>query len=73
MGRPTSGVVTEAGAAVGPELLGEAGGLVAVGREGGVAEAVLHVHHVVHQLLGGGGLQHRSKGLVVLGGCGSAF
>ena len=60
MGRPTSGVVTEAGAAVGPELLGEAGGLVAAGREGGVAEAVLQVHHVVHQLVGGGDL-HKTK------------
>ena len=65
MGCPTSGVVTEAGAAVRPELLGEAGGLVAAGREGGAAEVVLHVHHLIHQLLGGGDLQHRSKGLVV--------
>ena len=57
-------MVTQAGAAVRPELLGHAGGLVAVGGEGGVAQAVLHVHHLVHQLLGGGDLQHRSKGLV---------
>ena len=70
---PSSGVVTEAGAAVRPQLLGEAGGLVVAGREGGVAEAVLHVHHLVHQLLGVGDLQHRSKGLVVLGGCEAPF
>ena len=52
----TSGVVTEAGAAVHPELLTEAGGLVAAGGEGGTAEAVLHVHHIIHQLVGAGNL-----------------
>ena len=54
---PTSAVVAEAGAAVGSELLNKAGGLVAVGSEGGVAETVLHV---VHQDVGGGDLQHKS-------------
>ena len=57
MGCPTSGVVAEAGAAVGPELLDQAGGLVAVGSVGGLAQAVLHV---VDQLAGGGDLQHKS-------------
>ena len=55
---PTSAVVAEAGAALGPELLDKAGGLEAVGSEGGVAEAVLHV--VVDQDVGGGDLQHKS-------------
>jgi hypothetical protein len=50
-------VVAEAGAALGPELLDKAGGLEAVGSEGGLAEAVLHV---VHQDVGGGDLQHKS-------------
>ena len=54
---PTSAVVAEAGAALGPELLDKAGGLEAVGSEGGLAEAVLHV---VHQDVGGGDLQHKS-------------
>ena len=52
---PTSAVVAEAGAALGPELLDKAGGL---GSEGGVGEAVLHV--VVDQDVGGGDLQHKS-------------
>ena len=50
-------MVAEAGAAVGPELLDQAGGLLAVGCEGGLAEAVLHV---VDELVGGGDLQHKS-------------
>ena len=51
-------MVAEAGAAVGPELLGKAGGLLAAGREGGVGEPILHV---IHQLVGGGDLQHKNK------------
>ena len=54
---PTSAVVAEAGAALGPELLDQAGGLLAVSSKGGLAEAVLHV---VDELVGGGDLQHKS-------------
>ena len=67
---PASGVVTKAGAAAGPELPDEAGGLLAAGREGGAAQAILRL---IHQLVGGGALQHRRKGLVVSGWCGSTF
>ena len=64
-------LVAEAGAALAAQLLAEAGGLVAAGREGGATEAVLQVHHVVDQLLGGGDLRHKSKGFIS-GGCGNA-
>ena len=60
-------MVAEAGAAVGPELLDQAGGLEVAGRQGGVGQPFLH--HV-DQLLGGGDL-HKSK-VFVLGGCGYA-
>ena len=43
-------MVAEAAAAVGAQLLAEAGGLVAAGRDGGGTEAVLHI---VDQLVGG--------------------
>ena len=54
-------LVAKAGAALAAQLLAEAGGLVAAGREGGATEAVLEVHHIVHQLLGGGDLRHKRR------------
>ena len=63
-------MVAEAGAAVGPQLLDEAGRVEAAGRQGGVGQPLLRV---VHQLVGGGALQRKNKVFFILGGCGDAI
>ena len=65
-----SAVVAEAPAAAGPHLLDQAGTAEAAGSQGGVGQALLRL---VHQLVGGGDLQHKTKVFLFKEGVGMQF